>query len=83
MTTSSTTPTTIEQFVESQVETLVQDDSYYQMFATPLKPPSAFKKAHREQLMDFFKFAELRAQLEEAPKIVLELLPNFVLPEEF
>lgn len=81
--TAATGTTTIESFVESQVETLVQEDSYYQPLATSLKPPSAFRKQHREQLMDFFKFAELRAQLEEAPKIILELMPSLVTPEEF
>lgn len=73
----------IEDIVKSQVEAIIPDESQYQMFATPLKPPSAFRKAHQENLMDFFKFEELHEQLEQAPKIILSLMPNYLPSEEF
>lgn len=73
----------INELVESQVEALVEDDSYYQALATPLKPASAFKREHRRQLEDFFKLTELRKQFEEAPKLILNLLPNLVSTLEF
>ncbi|HRD55946.1 MAG TPA: hypothetical protein PLC42_06070 [Parachlamydiaceae bacterium] len=73
----------LEELIESQVDNLIQEDSYYQMFATPLKPASAFKQAHRKQLVEFFKLGDLREQLEHAPELMLELLPSFVSKEEF
>lgn len=75
--------TLLEDLIESQVDNLIQEDSYYQMFATPLKPAKAFKQAHRKQLIEFFKLTELREQLEHAPELLLEHLPNFVPKEEF
>lgn len=73
----------IEDIVKQEVETFIPDESYYKMFATPLKPPSAFRNAHREKLIDFFKFEELQEQLEEAPKIILNLMPTFVPVDDF
>lgn len=73
----------IEDIVKQEVETFIPDESYYKMFATPLKPPSAFRNAHRDKLVDFFKFEELQEQLEEAPKIVLNLMPSFIPVDDF
>jgi tetratricopeptide (TPR) repeat protein len=73
----------LDELIESQVETLVQEDSYYQLFATPLKPASAIKQAHRKQLIEFFKLSELRSQLENAPTILMNLLPDFVSKQDF
>jgi tetratricopeptide (TPR) repeat protein len=73
----------LDDLIKSQVETLVQDDSYYQMLATPLKPASAIKQAHRTQLVEFFKLKDLRSQLENAPTILMELLPDFVSRQDF
>ena len=73
----------INELVESQVNSLIQDDSYYQGIATPLKPAAAFKREHRKQLEDFFKLNGLRKQFEEAPNIILDYLPELVNPLEF
>jgi tetratricopeptide (TPR) repeat protein len=73
----------IDDIVKSEVESFIPDESYYKMFATPLKPPSAYRNAHRDNLMDFFKFEEMHEQLEEAPKIILHLMPNYLSEEEF
>lgn len=73
----------INELIESQVNSLMQDDSYYQALATPLKPASLVKKEHHKQLEDFFKLNELRKQFEEAPNIILQLLPDLVDPIEF
>ena len=51
----------LEEMIESQVDSLVQEDSYYKMFETPLKPAASFKKAHRKQLVDFFKLIFITA----------------------
>lgn len=75
--------TLLEGLIESQVETLIQDDSYYQLLSTPLKSASIVKKEHRKQLVEFFKLKELRNQLEVAPNIILNLLPDLVSKEEF
>lgn len=74
----ATVDTMLENLIESQVESLIQDDSYYQMFATPLKPASAFKNAHKKQLIEFFKLTELRSQLENAPDLILTLMPQYL-----
>lgn len=73
----------IDDIVKSQIEAFIPDESHYKMFATPLKPPSAFRQAHRDNLMDFFKFEELQEQLDEAPKIILNLMPNYLSSEDF
>ncbi len=73
----------LEDLIESQVEGLIQEDSYYQMFATPLKPASAFKNAHKKQLLEFFKLTELRSQLENAPDLILTLMPKYLSKPEF
>ena len=73
----------IDDIVKMEVETFIPDESHYKMFATPLKPPSAFRNAHRDKLVDFFKFEELQEQLEEAPKIVLNLMPSYLPADDF
>lgn len=73
----------LEELIESQVDGLIQEDAYYEMFATPLKPASSFKSDHRKQLIEFFQLKELRSQLEVAPSIILDLLPSYVSAEEF
>lgn len=73
----------IDDIVKMEVETFIPDESHYKMFATPLKPPSAFRNAHREKLVDFFKFEELQEQLEEAPKIILNLMPSYLPIDDF
>ncbi len=73
----------IDDIVKLEIETLIPDESHYKMFATPLKPPSAFRSAHKDKLVDFFKFEELQEQLEAAPKIVLNLMPNYLSNEDF
>lgn len=73
----------IEDIAKSHAEATLPDESYYQNFATPLKPPSAFRNAHRNQLEEFFKFEELREQLEESQKLILSLMPTFITKDEF
>src|SRR5437868_6754345 len=73
----------LEELIESQVDELVQDDAYYEMFATPLKPASSFKKDHRKQLIEFFQLKDLRSHLEIAPDLIINLLPSYVSAAEF
>lgn len=73
----------IDEIVKLEVETFLPDESTYKMFGTPLKPPSAFRNAHRDKLVDFFKFEEFQEQLDEAPKIILNLMPNYLSSEDF
>lgn len=73
----------LEDLIESQVENLIQEDSYYQLLATPLKSADSIKKEHKRQLIDFFKLTELRKQLETAPDLILNQLPDFTSKEEF
>jgi len=75
--------TILDELIESQVESLIQDDSYYQHFATSLKPASQIKMEHKKQLLDFFKLTELRKQLESAPLLIESLLPELISAEEF
>lgn len=79
----SNTVSTIDDLMKPEIEAFIPDESQYQIFATPLKPPSAFRKAHQDNLAEFFKFEELQEHLEEAPKIVLKLMPNYRSQEDF
>lgn len=73
----------LDELVESQVESLIQDDSYYQFLSTPLKPASSIKQQHRKELVDFFKLTELRSQLDLAQDLILGALPDLISPQQF
>lgn len=73
----------LNELIESQVEELIQDHDYYQGLATPLKSSAICKQEHIRQLTEFFQFAEQRARLEHAQKLITDLMLPFVSPIEF
>lgn len=73
----------IDELVDSQVEALLEEDSYYQMYATPLKPANQVKEEHRKQLKELVSLNDMRSQLDKAQSLILSLMPHFVPPEEF
>jgi len=72
-----------EEVIDPEIEGLLKDDAYYQKLATPLKSAKLVKEEHRQQLKEIFKLSVLREELNRAQKLMLELLPNFLPPEEF
>lgn len=75
--------TPLDRFIESQIETLLEEDDYYQFFATSLKPAYLFKQMHRDQMKDFFKADTFRSQLDKAQNSITHLLPTLISAEEF
>lgn len=73
----------IEELIDSEIEGLIQEDSYYNLYATPLKPASTIKAEHRKQLKETFKLTDLRRHLDKAQSLILHLMPNYVPAEEF
>ena len=73
----------LSDFIESQIDDLIQEDDYYQAFATPLKSASIIKQEHKRKLEDFFKFSEQRSRIEHAEKLISDLMPTFVSTIEF
>lgn len=73
----------IDELVASQVESMLEDDYYYELHATPLKPGSRVKEEHRKQLKELLSLNDLRSQLDKAQSLILSQMPHFVPPEEF
>lgn len=72
-----------EELLESQVESLLQEDDYYQYLATPLKSAAMCKQDHKAQLSEFFKFKEFNERMKRAQDLITNALPSFVTSEAF
>lgn len=79
----SSADTKLAGVIESEIESMLEEDSYYQFYVTPLKPASIVKEEHRKQLTDFFEMKNMRKQIENAQKLIMALLPDYVTPEVF
>lgn len=79
----SSADTKLAGVIESEIESMLEDDSYYQYYVTPLKPASKIKEEHRRQLTEFFEMKNLRKQIENAQNLIITLLPDHVTPEVF
>jgi tetratricopeptide (TPR) repeat protein len=73
----------IEELIDANIDGILEDDAYYNLQATPIKPASAVKAEHRKQLKAFFMLTELREQLNEAQELILKWLPSLISQEEF
>lgn len=74
---------TIESMIDSQVKLMLESDSYYKHFETPLKSAKAIKDEHRQQLQDFLKINDFRLSLENAQNLIREILPELISFKEF
>lgn len=75
--------TLLNGLIEPQVESLVEEDSYYQALATPLKSASQWKQQHRQELKEFFKFKDLNGRLAKAFDLITHTMPSFASPEAY
>ncbi len=66
------------EMTDIDVESMLEEDSFYQFYATPLKPASVVKEEHRRQLIEYFKMEQLRLQIENAKNLIMTRLPDFV-----
>lgn len=73
----------LDELIETEVESLIQDDDYYQYLATPLKPAAVCKQAHRNQLTEFLQFKEYRERLERAEDLITNMMPAFVSVDDY
>ncbi len=71
------------ELVESEVDQFLEEDAFYQTFATPLKSASVIKQEHRKQMVEYLKMNDLRNRLTKAEQWIREQLPNVISPEEY
>jgi tetratricopeptide (TPR) repeat protein len=72
-----------EKSIDSQLDDLLEDDTYYQMQSTPLKPPAAVKADHRRQIKEQLEAKELRDHIRRAHELIMTQLPTMISPAEF
>jgi len=72
-----------QQIVEEKADEIVASDHECEFYATPLKSEKMLKKAYREDLVKFFKLSDVQQSLENAEKIILTQMSNFIPPEKF
>lgn len=71
-----------QEVLESQMSPLLQEDSDYEYYATPLKPAKAIKQAHANQLKEFIKFKEIHTQLDKAAELIPQLISDSTVKNE-
>ncbi len=69
--------------INVDIESLLEEDSYYHYHALSLKPASVVKQEHRRQLTEFFEMKQLRSQIENAQNLIITQLPGCVSLEIF
>ncbi|MBA3238746.1 MAG: hypothetical protein H0T62_10440 [Parachlamydiaceae bacterium] len=69
--------------INIDIESLLEEDSYYHYHALSLKPASVLKQEHRKQLTEFFEMKQLRLQIENAQNLIITQLPGCVSREIF
>ncbi|MBA3286006.1 MAG: hypothetical protein H0U27_13245, partial [Nitrosopumilus sp.] len=72
-----------DKYLESQIELMLEDDSYYRHLETPLKNAATIKNDHRSQMKEFFEMNGIRSKLENAQSLIYHTLPSFVSKEIF
>lgn len=55
-------------------ETLAEEQSFYEYYATPLKPAALLKSQHLSQIKEFLKFTEIQEQCNRASALMPDLL---------
>lgn len=72
-----------EQVIDSQVEGFLEEDSYYQMQATPLKSAATVKEEHKRQIKEELEQKELRNHITHAYELIMNQLPHLIEATEF
>lgn len=72
-----------DQILESHLGLFFQNDSDYEYFATSLKPAKVIKQEHVNQIKEFFKLSELQTEFDKATALILNLIPDPKIKEEF
>lgn len=75
--------TFLKEFVDSQVDFFLEDDSYYQHMATPLKSAEHLKQEHRNRIKKSLLMKEYRESIAKAVALILSKMSHYVRPEEF
>lgn len=73
----------LDEFINSNVDALLEDDVYYQAMSTPLKSAESIKREQRAQLVEFLQMKNLRESVEKAEKFIRENLSSVITPQEF
>lgn len=73
----------LKEFVESQVDFFLEDDSYYQTMATPLKSAEQLKREHRDRIKESLLMTEFRDSITKAISLIFTKLPQHLHHKEF
>lgn len=73
----------LNELIEPQVDSLIQEDDYYQALATPLKSAALWKQEHKRQLREFFQFKVLNERIKSALELITNTMPSYVSAEAF
>jgi len=72
-----------EDIYSSEIDALTQDESVYNFHADQVKSAKYLKAQHRQELINFFKQAELRQHIEKAQTLIYSELSNVISKEDF
>ena len=72
-----------DELIAPQIDQLLEDDAFYEAFATKLKPQAAIKADHRRQIVEFLKIKDLRESFIKAEQLIREHLPKLISPGEY
>jgi len=73
----------LKQIVDAQVDLYLEEDSYYQKLASPLKSADQLKQEHREHIQSTLLMKEFRDSLSHAISLIFNELPKTLHPNEF
>ncbi len=73
----------LNNYIESKVDTLLEDDAYYEALATPIKPAKVIKTQHRKEIVEFLQMKDLGATLDKAASLIRDHLAELLSPAEF
>lgn len=73
----------LKEFIESQVDSLLKDDDYYQVKATALKSAKQLKLEHRTQIKESLLMKDFRNSMTKAVSLIFTKLPQHINHEDF
>ncbi len=67
----------LNELIEPQLDALMEEDSFYQRLATPLKSAMLWKQQHREELKEYLKFKGVNQRITNALDLIAYTMPSF------
>lgn len=71
------------QWINQTADSLLEENSYYEKMANPLKSAEQFKAEHRKHLQEFLQFKDFKEKMNQGVDVVLERLPQMITANEW